>query len=260
MKILIVDDEAPAILNMKSVLSNVSPQAELREAGDAQTALAICREWKADIAFLDIEMPDRDGLALAKELIEIQPNINVIITTAYPQYALDALKLYVSGYILKPAMEDEVRDVLDHLRNPVIESSKGLYVQCFGNFEVFYNGEIVRFGRRQAKEMFAYLISLNGAGATSGELCAVLLEETKDITLEKTYIRQYYMELKKALARYHMEDVVLHSRESYSINPQKIACDYYRYLENHSSADEKYRGEFMKQYSWAEMVIGNMYE
>ena len=97
MDILIVDDEAAELRNMENVLRNVLPGVSLSLVRSAAEALSLAEEKVFDVAFLDIEMPGMDGLTLAKELINRFPLINIIMLTAYPQYALDAHKLFVSG-------------------------------------------------------------------------------------------------------------------------------------------------------------------
>ena len=99
MNILIVDDEATALRDLSRVMRKTVPEAEIFTARDSDTALEVCKEKSIDVVFLDIQMPDMDGLALAEKMKEISPLINIIMVTAYPNYALDAMKLYVSDYI-----------------------------------------------------------------------------------------------------------------------------------------------------------------
>ena len=113
MNILIVDDEVTALRDLARVLRDAAPEATVETADGAKKALASCRKQAFDVAFLDITMPDKDGLTLAKELKQLCPLLNIVMVTAYPQYALDAMHLYVSDYILKPARRDEVRRAMD---------------------------------------------------------------------------------------------------------------------------------------------------
>ena len=252
MDILIVDDEAAERKNAESVLKNVNPDARLYLAGSAAEALALAKDKSFDIAFLDIEMPGKDGLTLAKELVEMYPMINIIMLTAYPQYALEAHKLFVSGYLLKPAMEAEVEEVLRNLRHPVTDKRKGLFVRCFGNFEVFFDGEIVKFGRRQAKEMLAYLIDRKGAGVTGDELRAVLWEDAADHSeRQRDYLHKIWYELRNTLNGLGCEGAVYHARNLYAVDMSKIPCDYFEALEQAGGRLSGYRGEYMTQYSWA---------
>ena len=244
MNILIVDDEVTALRDLARVLRDAAPEATVETADGAKKALASCRKQAFDVAFLDITMPDKDGLTLAKELKQLCPLLNIVMVTAYPQYALDAMHLYVSDYILKPG-------------NPIRKERKGLFVQCFGSFEVFYDGEAVKFGRSKAKELFAYLIDRCGASASNAELRAVLWrDEANDSEKQRKYFALIVHELRSRLEALGCGDVFVQRRDSYAVVPDRIPCDYYLALERDAQASGRYRGEYMSQYAWAEMRVG----
>ena len=137
----------------------------------------------------------------------------------------DAVKLYVSDYILKPARAEDIKNALANLRHPVKEERKGLYVHCFGNFEVFYDGEPVRFGRAKVKELFAYLIDRRGASATNAEIRAALWgDEVKDDRKQRTYFSQIVYGLRTKLEELGREDIFVQSRDSYAVSVEKIPC------------------------------------
>lgn len=77
------------------------------------------RENSCDIAFLDIKMRGMTGIELARQLKDIQGDINIIFVTGFSEYSLNAFRLYASDYLLKPATPDAVRQALGHLRTPV---------------------------------------------------------------------------------------------------------------------------------------------
>lgn len=201
------------------------------------------------------EAVELDRLELAERLKEKNPETNVIFLTGYTQYALEAFGIFASGYLLKPLQREDVERAVRNLRCPVVYRKERLRVQCFGNFEVFYGGEPVTFARAKAKEIFAYLVDLKGAAATTGELCGILWEDSVDVEKNKHYLRNLIADIRKALQGCHAEDVFLSGRNRYSVNPEKIECDYYRFLNRDAAAVNSYRGEYMKQYSWAELSL-----
>ena len=261
MQLLIVDDEQSAIRDLKNVLSSLEPNANIHTTDDAKDALEKCRGNDFDVVFMDIQMPGMDGLTLAKEVKSFRPMTNIVIVSAYPQYALDAFRLYASGYILKPAMPDEVREVLANLRNPIKKDRKGLYVRCFGNFDVYYDGEPVRFKRAKTKEMFAYLIDRRGTSVTNAELRAVLWDgDDVDQERQRGYFAQITKDLRTTLKELDCEEIYNQSRDSYSIRPEKIPCDYYMALERDPRGVSMFQGEYMSQYSWGEIRLASMME
>ena len=259
MNILIVDDERTAINDLEKVLRSVAPTAVIHTAESADEAIRLCREVSFGVAFLDIQMPGRSGLSLAKEMREIEPTTNIVMVTAYQEYAYEAVKLYVSDYILKPALVDDVKRALDNLRNPVAAYQQGLYVQCFGNFEVFYDGRLVTFHRAKAKEMLAYMIDRKGSSSTNAEICAILWEDDASEHEHSGYFAQLVHALRAGLKELGCEDVFVHSRNAYAVAPAKINCDYYSMLSGDARAASAFQGEYMAQYSWAEITRARLH-
>ena len=260
MIILIVDDEEYLREDLRDALERVSPGNEYFFASEYNGAMKLIDKTAFDIAFLDIQMPGKNGLALAEIIKKKCPKMNIVMVTAYSEYALDALKLFVSGYILKPVMDDDLKEVLDNLRNPVDgnEKEKSIAVKCFGNFEVFADGKPIAFKRQREKEMLAYLICLKGATASRNEICAAIFGES--MTPEKAILnfKTIFSALRKDLTRLGFEDILIHNSNSYAVDTNLIKCDYYDYLTGVAAEADSYHGEFMNQYSWAEEYIWSL--
>lgn len=252
MKILICDDEIFVREETVETVTGAFPEAECFDTGDVDAALEYVKLASSDIALLDIEMPGMDGLTMAKKIRQLSSNTNIIFVTAYSRYAVDAFSMYVSGYLLKPLTESAVIQAFSNLRRPVRLEEPRLVVQCFGSFEVFYDGKPLVFARARAKELFAYLVNLRGASANTNELCAILWEDSTDIMKNKHYLRNLIGDIRKTLSSIGMEEVFITNRNSFSVDPDKLDCDYYRFVRNEPLARSEYHGEYMKQYSWAE--------
>ena len=258
MRALIVDDEQASIKNLEDVLKNLNSEVKIFKTDNAEKAEKICREQEIDVAFLDIRMPGKDGLSLAKAIKQINSRINIVIVTAYKEYAIDALRIFVSGYVLKPAMEDEVREVLENLRNPLEFQNQGLFVKCFGNFEIFYDGKPLKFKRSKSKEFLAYLIDRRGATVTIAEMGAILFDYKSNKTgQQRNYLHKIYYDLRETLGKIGCENILNHYYNSYSVLVDKINCDYYLSLKN--PVPTSFHSEYMSQYSWAETSLGRIY-
>lgn len=256
MKILIVDDETFLREELKDSLERVAPSNEYSEADNFDSAVKLLSENRFDIAFLDIQLQGKNGLAIAEAAKRLSPATNIVMVTAFSEYALDAFKLFVSGYILKPFTDDDLRAVLDNLRTPVDIGGKArLEVRCFGYFEVFADGRPMKFKRSKEKELLAYLICLKGASANRNEICANIFEESVTPDKAATNFRQVFASLKKDLTRHGLEGIVIHNSNAYSLDITLVNCDYYDYLTGKEDSASLYRGEFMNQYSWAEQFI-----
>lgn len=113
-KALIVDDEYPARRELRVQLSSFPGVEVVGEAASAEEARQLIHALPYDVVFLDIEMPGASGIDLVRELAK-SPRPQVVFTTAYPQYAVEAFQVGASGYLLKPFDEDRLGQVLDRL-------------------------------------------------------------------------------------------------------------------------------------------------
>jgi len=100
-KTLIVDDEPLARERVKRFLRDEADIEIIGESGDGAEAVAMIKNEKPDLVFLDIEMPEKTGFEVIKSLNAKTVPI-VIFVTAYDQYALQAFDVYALDYLLKP--------------------------------------------------------------------------------------------------------------------------------------------------------------
>ncbi len=256
MRIIAVDDEKLALESLVSAISEALPEEMPMAFRKGNEALEMIRQTGCDIAFLDIRMRNISGLALAKQIKEIAPHANIIFATGYSEYSLEAFRLYASDYLLKPVTPEQIRTAMQNLRNPVKVSERRIRIQCFGNFEVFADGVPVHFLRSKSKEILAYLTDRQGAACTMGQLMTVLWEEGPDTISRKSNLRNAISDLKQTLAALGGEDVIIKNRNSISLNCDAVSCDYFDFLNSVPYAVNRYRGEYMLQYSWAEMTTG----
>ena len=248
MKILLVDDEELQLIRLEKICKKIRPEDEYFIYTNPVKAFREVKDIKIDIAFLDIEMPGYNGVEMAKRLIGINPQINIIFVTAYDDYAIDAYKLHASGYIMKPVSEEDIKKELDGLRYSVEKQNneKLIQVKCFGNFEVFKDGVPLKFHRQKSKELFAYLVDREGAATNMNELNAVLWDEDKN-----SYLRNLIADIQDTLKEVGASDVFIKRYNECFIDVSKIDCDAYEYKKNNPEAIRAYRGEYMIQYSWA---------
>ncbi len=112
---VIVDDEVKALQSLSWELTNLSDEVNIIASfTDAHEALAYLERHTPDCLFLDIEMPAMDGFQFIKTLKN--KNFPVVITTAYNQYALQALKNEAIDYLLKPIDSDDLELTLTKIK------------------------------------------------------------------------------------------------------------------------------------------------
>lgn len=117
LRILVVDDEAPARSRMRDLLADVNPAlpvAIVGEAANGRDALRLA-EGGVDVVLLDVRMPGMDGIEVAQHLRKLEPPPAVIFTTAYDAYAIQAFDLHVVDYLLKPIKASRLQEALSRI-------------------------------------------------------------------------------------------------------------------------------------------------
>lgn len=135
-KALIIDDELKARNILQHYIMNFIPEiTEVQQADSVDTAISIMQTYKPDIVFLDVEMPNKNGfdfLTASKE-----PGFDVIFTTAYNQYAIQAIRFSALDYLLKPVDPDELKAaVMRHIdKKDAVHEKKQLFDNLVQNID-----------------------------------------------------------------------------------------------------------------------------
>ena len=261
MRIFAIDDESDALETLNEAIASAAPGAEILTFTRGQAALDVLTKQgiPPDLVFSDIRMPGMNGLELATAIKKAAPDARIVFVTAYPQYALEAWQRRVHGYLMKPVTAEDIRNTLDNLHMlPAPAPTGKLRVRCFGHFEVFWHDQPVIFMREQSKELFAFLIDREGAACTAEEIAAALWENESDMKAAGERIRKVISDLKKTFQEIGMEDVLIRQRRQAAVRRDLIDCDYYRMLEGDMTAVNAYCGEYMSDYSWAELTAGRI--
>jgi two-component SAPR family response regulator len=254
MNIFAIDDNVLALEELVSSIKETCPNDDIHGFSKPSELLDYAKENICDIAFLDIEMWGMNGIELAKKLKEIYDKINIVFVTGYSKYALDSYTVKASDYVMKPVTKEAVKEALENLRCPIkTEPDKRVRVQTFGNFEVFADENPVLFTRSKTKELFAYLVSRKGALCSNNEIIAVIWENKDDSPALQSHFRILVADLIKTLKSLNVENIIIRKWKQLAVVPGKISCDFYDMLDGDVKAVNSYAGEFMAQYSWAEI-------
>ncbi|MGD8311723.1 MAG: LytTR family DNA-binding domain-containing protein [Gammaproteobacteria bacterium] len=116
MKVLVVDDEAPARTRLGRMLQELDGYSVCGEAATGHEALAVAEHSQPDVILMDIRMPGMDGLEAAQHLQRLEQPPAIIFTTAYDDYALRAFETHAVDYLLKPVRQERLIEALRHAR------------------------------------------------------------------------------------------------------------------------------------------------
>ena len=254
MKIIAVDDEKIALQGLLSAIQQAAPDADIHGFRYTSKAIDHMESDPCDVAFLDIEMKGMNGVEVAARFKAINPNVNIIFATGFGSYRDAAFDLHASGYLIKPITEESVKRELDNLRRP-ISTPKRLQIRTFGNFEVLYNNTPLRFKYQKTKEMLAYLVDRKGAMCSTGELMAVLFDDDD----HNAYYQRLRSDLRTIFSEIGCEDMILQQKGLLGLVIKDLDCDYYDYLNGKVPLEKLYHGEYMAQYSFAEVTNAELF-
>ena len=114
MKVMIVDDEAPARTRLKTMVDELDNCEVCGLAGNGNEALELASVEQPDVVLMDIRMPGMDGLEAAQHLQSLERPPAIIFTTAYNDYALQAFDMHAVDYLLKPVRRERLLEALLH--------------------------------------------------------------------------------------------------------------------------------------------------
>ena len=117
MRILIADDEKPARSELRYILENLIPTAVFFETTNGGETLETVEKETLDVIFLDINMPEPDGLEIAAIVMEEPEPPLIVFATAYSQHALRAFELAAVDYVVKPFDEQRLEKTVERLRH-----------------------------------------------------------------------------------------------------------------------------------------------
>ena len=114
MKALIIDDEKKARQVLHILIEENCPKiTQIFEAEDLLSGVELIKKEEPSIVFLDIEMPQHSGLEILNFIEKEVYNFEIIFTTAYSEYAIQAFQLSAIDYLLKPVRPSQVKDAVD---------------------------------------------------------------------------------------------------------------------------------------------------
>jgi DNA-binding LytR/AlgR family response regulator len=136
LRVLVVDDEQPALDELTWLLGRDDRVGTVLTAGSAAEALRVLHEEQVDAVFSDIRMPGLTGLELAQVLQRFREPPPVVFVTAFDDHAVEAFELEVVDYLLKPVRDerlaDAVRRVLESSAPPADPTDDAVAVELGG--------------------------------------------------------------------------------------------------------------------------------
>lgn len=257
MRTILIEDE-PFLLHMMERFIHEEPAFDwMGSFTDPMEALDYLNTQEIDLIFLDIEMPQINGIELAKRL---PAQTQVVFTTAHRHYAVEAFDLHATHYLLKPITSQMIRDLVPRVTSRYeathrTKPTRSCTIQCFDHFSVTTsNGEFIKWPTQKTEELFAYMLFHQNQVMNKWLIAEALYPNTDDPQRALHNVYNLVYRLKKTLTEYQMDASVQTMNNGYSLHLDTCRCDYYEWLAATDKpfpiSEVKTRLFVDKDYSW----------
>jgi two-component system LytT family response regulator len=134
LRYLIVDDEAPGRANLRLALEACPGWTLAGECDSAAAARQALRSQDIDVVFLDIQMPSKSGLVLAREVSNMREPPLIVFVTAYSEHAVDAFEVHALDYLLKPLDDARLAQTVERCEAMLRHRQREAYGAALRNY------------------------------------------------------------------------------------------------------------------------------
>lgn len=230
---IIVDDEELAIIYLEKKLQQFPNIQIVKTYTNHEHILSDLKKERIDVAFLDIEMAELNGLDLAEAIQSICPSIHVVFVTAHSEYAVQAFEINSIDYLLKPVTTNRLQKTMNRLIEMISDTDASptkttlkspLIINCFRDFQVYHQEEPLIFKTAKVKELFAYLFTYMNTYIHRDILIEKLWPEL-EYRKSKINLHTSLSHLRKTLDRIGYPNCITFSNQSYSLSLDSVHCD-----------------------------------
>ncbi|WP_347382914.1 response regulator [Paenibacillus pabuli] len=202
LRAVLIDDEQLALLHLESLLKKLVPITIAGVFMDAETALEQIPALSPDIIFLDIQMPEMNGLEAAERLVSLCPSAEIVFVTAYDNHALEAFELNALDYVLKPLNLDRLSKTVNRIQKRIryavaTEEPEEVTISMFGSLKLYRGSEELPIKWRTQKTQVLF---------------ALLFQHVNEFLSNHTLIEQIWPDIDIEKARSYLYTTVYHIR------------------------------------------------
>ncbi|TDG00196.1 response regulator [Paenibacillus piri] len=278
MRVVLVDDERLALVQLKKLLGELEGCEVVGAFMNAEEAVKQIHTLRPDVMFLDIHMPEMNGIQATERIRAIAPETEIVFVTAHHEYALKAFGLEALDYILKPLTRERLNQTVQRLRrrissNPGRTKKETLRILCMGMLQFQKpdeEPERLKWRTAKIKELFAYLLHHRQRMVSRDALLELLwpeLDEQKGSANLHTSIHRIRAIVKESLGERYIS--IGYSHFGYIMETRELTIDVTEWEEQlrqlprissesaarHQEVLDRYRGSYFEDdnYSWAEL-------
>lgn len=281
MKVILIDDEPLALKYLERQLlklNTLSIDVIGTYTNPFEGRNAILTK-KVDIVFLDISLPELNGIELAEQLLEHKPNLCIVFVTGYHEHAVKAFELNAVDYIVKPVQIERLAKTMERLQSRIVSRTEDtiapnhkIRMTMFRQVMIEQPDEpghftMLQWRTTRAQEVFIYLLQHRGQLVRKSALIDMLWPE---FDLDKAYPQLYtaIYHIRKTLEPYHSRFQISNTRDGYMLNMEDVELDVEEWenwftsntaitadlMDRHTEMQKLYTGDYLQEYDywWAE--------
>lgn len=233
---LLVDDERLALMKLKLMLEELTTVNIVAAYTDPSEAVIAAPQLDPDVIFLDIDMPEMNGMQAADIMQELCPRADIVFVTAYNNYATEAFELNALDYILKPVRRDRLLKTVRKLEDRVAlkvqhtQLTDEIMIRCFQSLRFERGGQplpSIRWRTTKALEMFVYLFHNRNRFVSKDMLLDILWP---DFTVKKAAAHLYttIYQVRQCLKQGGIDELLISNvsgGEGYMLETGKVLID-----------------------------------
>lgn len=228
------------------------------------------------VIFLDIEMPEINGLNLAEQILQVNPKIIIVFVTAFNEYAVQAFELNALDYLLKPVKKERLENTIERIEQEisdqtvdVLPTRRTLYITLCNEFNVLRSPnkqdvEIIHWRTQRAQELFIYLLYHAGETVSKAKLAELLWPgHEQERAFSQLYTAVY--NIRKALMPYNRHLKIESVYEGYTMLVKNTMIDIVEWerkikklppiseqvIDEYEQVMNLYTGPFLNNYNYA---------
>lgn len=248
-RIMIVDDELPALKMAESVLKTFDDVSICGMFTDPDELLTCLPTTDVDLILVDMKMPGIHGLELAGRIQELKYEPAIVFVTAYDDYAVDAFEKDALDYILKPITAERLQKTFERYKKrsntfEQVAAQDETNVRSFGRFCVEAGkGHTVKFRTAKSEELLAYLLHQRGNSILKEKIVEELWYDRDADRAQAMFYTTIY-QLRKDLESIGIYGVIQNSRKDGGICRLLWLPEKWDYMEFVGVCQKNLNGEF----------------
>jgi len=270
-RVILVDDEEHALDMLDIWLSEIGSVEVVGICMNPLQALEEVRRQQPDAVFLDIDMPGMNGMEAARKIKGIDPETQIVFTTAHANYTLEAFELHSLDYLLKPFPLERLRNTVQRIEAVVSKRAAAAgnqpFVRCMGEFYVLPSGpgsERIAWRTGKVKELCAFLFQYHGQVIDQAAIMEALWPDAGDSA--RSYLYTCISLLRKNLRSNVLQASLDKVGNGYRLKLENVLCDAVQLEQlldhtliggvgqsgHYAQIIEKYKGDYLGDcdYTW----------